>query len=185
MTGLVARLLVGSLAIALLLGCAAGGRSQSRPRDPRPVASPLPTSQSSISPQVAGTVAALRAELGVAGYRLEVLSRPYRPAEPPSLEAIPRTIFQVGLPDPADGYVVVYEFRDAAAAGATGREFAAYLGSGFGQTNYPLDAQFSLAQVGGTLVFTWWSRELSSDPVRAGPAFEAVSRVGQRIEVTK
>ena len=175
------------LAAAVAGACAAGAgrRDAAADRDTGPAASPLPTSQSSISPQVAATVVALRRELEAAGYRLDLLAEPYRPSEPPALATVPRTIFHVGLPEPEDGYVVVYEFRDAATAAATGREFATYLGSGFGQTNYPLDAQFSLAQLGGTLVFTWWSRERSSDPERAGAVFEAVSRVGQRIEIRK
>ncbi len=186
-SGAVRPVLVVLLGAAVSSSCGGGGRSaQSRPReDPGNAGSPLPTSQSSISPQVANVVAALREQLHPAGLRLDLLTQPYHPSEPAALRNARRTIFSTGLPQPADGYVVIYEFAEAATAASMGRQFAEYLGSGFGQTNYPLDAQFSLAQVGGTLVFTWWSRERSSDPERAGTAFRAISQVGQRIEVRK
>jgi hypothetical protein len=80
---------------------------------------------------------------------------------------------------------VVYEFADAELAAARGRELAAYLASGFGQTNYPVDAQFALSQVGGTLVLGWWSPERSSMPERARRALDLMRGFGQPIPVAK
>ncbi len=46
--------------------------------------------------------------------------------------------------------MVIYAFPTDAAATDAGAELARYVGSGFGQTNFPTDAQFSVAQVGST-----------------------------------
>ncbi len=59
------------------------------------------------------------------------------------------------------------------------------MASGFGQTNFPLDAQFSVSQVGSTIVFTWYSGARASDPVRAREAFFAIASVGQPFPVVK
>ena len=85
-----------------------------------------------------------------------------------ALTQTPRTVLQVVGSDPEQGYVVIYELPDAAAATAAGTELARYLASGFGQTNFPLDAQFYVAQVGETLVFTWYSSERAEDPPPRG-----------------
>jgi hypothetical protein len=140
----------------------------------------------SLTPVVAGTAAALGQRLAESGgYRLDQLRRPYRPAEPAELQQTPRAVFQVDVADPSAGYVVVYAFATPEAARDRGMIFARYLGSGFGQTNYPLDAQFALSQVGPTLVFHWWSREQAEDPDRAQGAFDVISRFGLPIEVRR
>jgi hypothetical protein len=81
--------------------------------------------------------------------------------------------------------VVVLVLGVGAAAASRGQLFARYLESGFGQTNYPLDAQFALQQAGATLVFTWWSRELAASPERAQGAFDLVSSFAVPIEIRK
>ena len=173
------------LALAFAAGCATG-ESGGRPTDGGATAGiGMATPEASISPQVAATVTALRARLTPAGLAIDQVNQPYRPSEPPTLTGVRRAVFRCRLGDPDDGYVVIYETTDPTRAAALGREFADHVESGFGQTNYPLDAQFSLAQVGGTLVFTWWSRSRSSDPERARAAFEAVAAVGQPIEIRK
>ena len=170
-----------AVASAAAAGCAAG---------PRPTDVPAPTAvttpMGSLTPVVAGTAAALRQWLAEAGgYRLDHLRRSYRPAEPAELVGTPRAVFQVDVADPDGGFVVVYSFPTAESARDRGAIFARYLGSGFGQTNYPLDAQFALSQVGPTLVFHWWSRERAEDPDRAQGAFDVISRFGLPIEVRK
>ena len=134
---------------------------------------------------MAGTLALLRNALADAGYRLDPPRVPYRPSEPAGLTDAPRTVVQVALADPEDGFVVVYQLPDEEAAGNAASELASYLGSGFGQTNYPLDAQFSVAQVGSTVVFTWLSRDRAGDPDAAQGAFDVIRTVGRQVPVQK
>ena len=49
-------------------------------------------------------------------------------------------------------------------------ELASYLGSGFGQTNFVADTQFSVSTLADTIVFTTWSQRRSDDPARAEAA---------------
>lgn len=176
------------LALLLLLALAAcapaSGGPSAVPAGDQP-APPSATPVASLTPNMATTVAALRASLGGAALRLLPATRVYRASEPASLAQVPRAVQQVDLSDPDLGWVVIYELRDPAAAAARGQEFAAFLGSGFGQTNYPLDAQFALVQRDATLVFTWWSRSRASDPARAEQAFDLLSRSGTSIPVRK
>jgi hypothetical protein len=145
----------------------------------------LPTPQASLSAQIQGTLAALDTAMAAAGFRLDPPILAYRPGEPADLGEAPRAVFQTSTADPSQGYVVIYELSDPGTASARGQEFALYLGGGFGQTNFPVDAQFSIGQVGSTLIFTWWSRALASDKVAAEAAFNAVGSVGQPIPITK
>jgi hypothetical protein len=172
--------ILGLLAAMVLGGCL--GTTESGGAGGGPT---LPTPQVSLSAQVQGTVAVLGTALQAVGFRLDPPVVPYRPAEPAGLVDAPRAIFQVSIPDANQGYVVIYELPDPGTATKRGQEFAAYLGGGFGQTNFPLDTQFSISQVGSTLIFTWWSRSLATDKVAAEAAFDAVRAVGQPITVTK
>jgi hypothetical protein len=153
--------------------------------DEADVRQPLPTPQRSSSTAVAGTVALLRDKLGQRGFQLAPPLVSYRPSEPVALTQTPRTVLQVVGSDPEQGYVVVYELTSDAAATAAGTELARYLASGFGQTNFPLDAQFYVAQVGETLVFTWYSSERADDPAAARSANDAIQMVGQPFPVIK
>jgi hypothetical protein len=132
-----------------------------------------------------GTVALVRSALLAAGRRLDPAVVPYQPSEPPSFAGVPRAVLRTDVADQEQGFVVVYEASGAARAEALGRELAAHVGSGFGQTNYPLDAQFALSQVGPTVVFHWWSPDRVEDRDRAQGAFDVISRFGQPIEVRK
>lgn len=174
-------LTVTAVTIAPTAGCAPTTSGQAGGQPPPPRSTP----QASLSTQIAGTVALVRASLNAEGIRLDAPIVAYQPAEPASISAAPRSVLQADVRDPSAGYVMVYEFPDAASAAARGAEFAEYLESGFGQTNYPLDAQFSLSQVGGTLVFTWWSAERAADRERARVGFQAVASVGVTIPVVK
>jgi hypothetical protein len=142
-----------------------------------------PTPQASLSGRIEGTVAAIRAALDAEGIRLSPPTIPYRPAEPPEVESAPRAVLQADVADPRAGYVTVYETGSAEDARRIGDAMASFLESGFGRTNYPLDARFSLGQVGSTLVFTWFSPERADDPGRAEMAFDAIAGVGQPIPV--
>ena len=166
----------------LLTGCAAGPGTE---QTARPVATATATQMQSLSPAVAGTVATLQATLASAGYRIDPLNRVYRPAEPAELAGAPRAVLQADVGDDDGGLVVVYELSEPQVAASRGQLFARFLESGFGQTNYPIDAQFGLRQLGSTLVFTWWSRERAADPDRAQGAFDLVSSVGIPIEIRK
>ncbi len=170
------------LAAAILLGGCLGSSNTGNGGGAGPT---LPTPQASLSGLIQGTVAVLTSALAAAGFRLDPPVVPYRPSEPADLVGAPRAVFQTSIPDANQGYVVIYELPDPGTATIRGQEFASFLGSGFGQTNFPVDAQFSLSQVGSTLIFTWWSRALATDKVAAEAAFNAVRGVGQPITVTK
>ncbi len=165
---------------ALLAGCLGGAGAGGGGAQPT-----LPTPLASLSAQVQGTVTLVQNALVPTGLTLNPAVAPYRPSEPAGLTQTPRAVFQVSLADPDQGFVVIYELPDPATAAARGAEFASYLGSGFGQTNYPLDAQFSIGQVGSTLVLTWVSRDRASNPDLAEAAFNAIASVGQPIPVLK
>ena len=64
-------------------------------------------------------------------------------------------------------------------------ELADYVASGFGQTNFPADTQFSVATLEDTVIFTTWSQRRSDDPERAEAAFEAIASVGTPLEISK
>ena len=176
------RWLPAALCAALLTLAACGGGSQGEPAD---VGQPLPTPQGSASAAVAGTISLLDERLAGRGYQMFPPIAPYRPSEPESLTQVPRTVLQVSGAEADQGYVLIYSFPTDAAAAAAGAELARYVASGFGQTNYPTDAQFSVAQVGSTLVFTWYSGARANDPAAVRGAFDAIRSVGQPFPVVK
>ena len=179
----------GSLVLAVCLaaaGCVPDNRAvPPRNDDPAVVNPALPTPQTSVSPQIDATARLVTQALTAKGLRIAPAIAPYRPSEPPGLTSGPRAVYQVDLGVPDLGYVVIYEFLDPTTADARGQEMAHYLASGFGQTNYPLDAQFALGQVGSTLIFTWTSASRATDDERARLAFDTVAGVGQPIPVIK
>jgi len=100
-----------------------------------------------------------------AGFQVQEPTVPFRPGETATLLSTPRLLLQAVVPaDPSHTFVVVYEFGDADAADAAGREFWAYLHSGTGRIGYPQDAQFVLRRMGQTLIFFPWSPAVSPDP---------------------
>lgn len=170
--------LVAALVSVVLAAC--GGERPIRV-DP----DPLPTPVASLGTALQGTVGLLTETLAVAGYQLAPPAGQYRPSEPASLTHVPRTVLQVMGPNPDQGYVVVYDLRTTAAAADQATELARYLGSGFGQTNFPVDAQFSVAQLGSTVILTWWSRERATEPDHLQGAFDVIRSVGQSVPVVK
>jgi hypothetical protein len=168
-------LAAGALA-ALVAGCG-GTQVQDTPR-------PLATPVASLGSALAGTAQRVTQALDAAGYRVAPPAAPYRPSEPASLTQVPRTVLQVqGEPDL--GYIVIYQLADSAQAGVRAAELASYLGSGFGQTNFPVDTQFSVAQADSTVIMTWWSRERADDDDAAQGAFDVVRAIGQQYPVVK
>jgi hypothetical protein len=180
--------LLGVVAAALVAGGCAGGTSPSAtgvtPLLPAPTQAG-PTPMGSPSAEVAGTASLLTARLSSAGFGFQLFTRAARPSEPAEFADVPRAIYQAGLADPDGGIVVIYAFPSASQAVTGASRMAAYVGSPFGQTNYPTDAQFSVAQVNATVVFTWWAASRSSDPQQAERAFDAIASVGQPVPVTK
>jgi hypothetical protein len=146
---------------------------------------PVRTPAASLGGALAGTVRLVTDTLFAAGYQVAPPIAPYRPSEPASLTQVPRTVLQIAGPDADQGYIVIYELAGNADASGHAADLAAYLGSGFGQTNFPLDAQFSVAQVGDTVVMTWWSHDRSDDPDHAQGAFDVVRAIGQPYPVVK
>jgi hypothetical protein len=172
--------LTGFVVAGMLIGCS-GAAPGGGGGGGAGVASPV----TSLSPQLQSSLAALRAALEPQGFRIDPAGRPYRPGEPGELIGVPRAVLRVDLADPDEGYVVVYDFADPAAAAAGGRRMAEFLGGGPAQADYPPDARFSLSQLAGTLIFAWWSPERSSDRQRADAAFRALGSVGQPIPVLR
>lgn len=146
---------------------------------------PLPTPLRSFDASVAGAIGAVEAALAGIGERLVMPSGAYRPSEPASLLQAPRVVRRADLADLDDGYVVIYEADGRGAAADRAQELADYLGSGFGQTNYPADTQFSVGVLEDTVVFTTWSKRRSDDAERAEAAFDAIASVGTPVEVAK
>ena len=145
----------------------------------------LPTPLRSFDASVAGTLAALESAVASVGERLEVPPGAYRPSEPEPLLQVPRVIRRVELADLDDGYVVVYEAESSGEAMRLADELAGYLESGFGQTNFVADSQFSVSTLEDTIVFTTWSKRRSDDPERAEAAFDALATVGTPVEISK
>ncbi|MGZ6271432.1 MAG: hypothetical protein ACXWPJ_05150 [Candidatus Limnocylindrales bacterium] len=141
--------------------------------------------EAGLSSAQAAAVVALRQALSPLGLQLSPVSQPVRPSEPLAFAEVPRAVYRLELADPDQGFVLIYDFADTTVAAAGARQLAGFVGSGFGQTTYPVDAQFSLAQLGSSVIFSWWSAQRSSDPARAEEAFRALASVGIPVAVTK
>ena len=158
--GLIARTRPAALALALvaagfLAGCGVGA---GRP----PQASVAPTALASVPVAIDQTRLQVESALRAGGHFLGRPNFAYRPPESGALAAAPRVVYQVLMAeDPGHGLIVIYEFPDVARAALAGREMAAYIASGPGRIQFPLDARFVLRQLGTTLIFYTWSRESS------------------------
>jgi hypothetical protein len=156
-SGLVSWLVIGGIVVA---GCGIGASGKVVTFPPASVGP-----GSTVTPAVALTRTAIVNALAPYSLQLRNADQPFRPAESARLASAPREVYQVLLPNDPDGaYIVVYEFRDAAAAVDAGNELAGYLGSGAARVNFPLDAQHSIRQVGTTLIFYTWAPSTSPDP---------------------
>ena len=95
--------------------------------------------------------------LGAANLVLADTLAPVRPAEAALLAAAPRAVFQVTLPaDPTRGFIVVYEFADAARASDAAAEEQRYLASGPGRVQTAPGTVHVIRQIGPTVVLYDW-----------------------------
>jgi hypothetical protein len=138
---------------ACLAGCGIGANGS-------PASLPVPSVGPSTT--VTGATAQTRGEIAAALSAVAVqfgdANRPDRPPESGRLRDAPRAVYQVVLPDQPDaGFVLVYEFQDAAAAVDAGNEEAGFLGTGPARVSFPRDAQHVLRQLGPTLIIFSWS----------------------------
>ena len=139
----------------------------------------------SLTPSLSAAAVAVQRALAGAGFRVEHVVQPFRTGEPASLQFMPRALLQVLLADPEDGWIVLYDAGTGERAAQAARDLVSYLQGGFGQTNFPTDAQFAVNQLDTTVLFTWWSRQRSDEPERARAAFEAVRLIGQPFPVVR
>jgi len=138
-----------------------------------------------LSASEATTVTLLRRSLATGGFQLSPVSQPVQPAVPTLFTTTPMVVYRIELADPDQGFVLIYDFAAPSAAAAGATALARFVGSGFGQTTYPLDAQFSVASLGADVIFTWWSPGRSSDPAATQAAIGLVAAVGTAVPVTK
>ena len=156
-----------SLALGLLVavgvaGCGLGANS-SPASLPATTGGPAAT-VTGAAEQTRGLIASALAAVSSVAVQFGDASRPYRPPESARLRDAPRAVYQAIVPDRPDaGFVVVYEFPDAAAAVDAGNEEAGYLGTGPARVNFPRDAQHVLRQIGTTLILYTWSPSDTTD----------------------
>ncbi len=167
--------LVAVASAALVVGCGIGA-------DGNPASFAPPSVGPSAT--VTGATAQTRGEIATAlaavpsGIQFGDATRPYRPPESGRLRDSARAVYQVVLPDqPDSGFIVVYEFVDAAAAIDAGNEEAGFLGTGPARVAFPRDAQHVLRELGPTLILFTWS---PSDPAATaeGEVAAALGRIG-------
>jgi hypothetical protein len=171
------RLVVLAILAASLVagGCAVDGPAVTFP--------PQSFGTGSTTGAAAATAGAVTRALGAVSVQVREPQTPYRPPESPTLAGAPRTVLQAVLPDePGHGYISIYEFSDAAAATAAGREMAEYVASGPGRVQFVPDTRFVLRHVGPTVVFYHWSPANSTDD-QAASVQAALETVGEEIEV--
>jgi hypothetical protein len=174
-------LLVLLLAVVSLTGCGVAAPQGSVAPPPRTTPTPEPT----VTNAVAQTRLQIAGALAAAGFQVSVPTVPFRPPESPRLAAAPRAVFQVVLPnDPTHGYIVVYEFPDAATANIAGGEMASYLGGGPGKVQFTPDTMHVLRQLGTTLIFYSWSPANSPGPDTATVG-QALTSVGQGFDIPR
>jgi hypothetical protein len=153
------------IGVLLALGLVAAGCGVGAQQSPVSLVPATVGPGGSVSAAVVQTRTAIAMALTPYGLQLEDATQPFRPAESPRLAAAPRAVYHVVLAgDPEGGYIVVYEFRDAASAVDAGNELAGYLGGGAGRIQFPLDAQHSIRQVNTTVIFYTWAPSTSPDP---------------------
>ena len=128
-----------------------------------PVASAGPSARAGGA--TATTVGAIQAALSSVAVQVGDSQTAFRPPESGRLRSAPRTVLHAVLPDQPDaGFIVVYEFPDAAAATDAGNEEAGYLGTGPALVEAPLGTQYVLRALGPTLIVFPWLPSASSDP---------------------
>jgi hypothetical protein len=147
---------------------------------------PPPVSLAPVPGVVSQTASALEAAYRQADLGFIRAQQAYRPSEPLPLQSATQTVYQVMLPrDPEAGYVVIFAAADAGGARVMASELQQYLQSGFGQTNFPTDAQFAISIYGPTVTFGWYSPGASVDPATAKKALDVLLAFGQPVPVVR
>jgi hypothetical protein len=171
------RAAVGAL-VALVVTASVGGCGIGAGSSPASLAPSSAGPAATVSAAVGQTRQAIVAALAPLRLQLDDADRPFRPSESRLTADAPRAVYQVVLPQDLDGgYIVVYEFPDAARAVDAGNDLAGYLGSGAGRVAYPIDALHTIRQLGTTLIFYTYAPSTSADPGSAKIA-EALATLG-------
>lgn len=169
-----APVVLGAFAAAILAaGCGIGASTSSASV---PIAGAGPSAR--VGGATGTTFGAIRTALSSVAVQLGESATPFRPPESARLRSAPRAVYQAVLADQPDaGFIVVYEFPDAAAATDAGNEEAGYLGTGPARVEAPLGTQYVLRALGPTLIVFPWLPAASSDPA-AGQIAAALSTLG-------
>jgi len=120
-----------------------------------------------VGPAVAQTRTELVQALGTKNLVLQDSQAQFRPPEDPTFTTTPRALYQVILPKaPQEGFIVVYEFGDAAAAAQAAAAQAAYLATGPAKVQSPFGARHIIRLVGSTVVQYSWVPAGAEDPLQ-------------------
>jgi hypothetical protein len=147
---------VAPMALALTVAACAPGVGVSAPSVPAGTPGPAAT----IGSAVGQTRNELVRVLGERNLVLRDTEAPFRPPEDPLFTSASRRVFQVILPEaPSEGFIVVYEFRDPAAAAEAAADQAAYLATGPARVQSAFGARHVMRLVGSTVVLYSWVPE--------------------------
>jgi hypothetical protein len=149
--------------LAMLAGCGPSGEAVATLAPPGATIGPART----VGPVVAQTRGDLVRALGTKNLVLQDSQAPFRPPEDARFTTTPRALYQVILPkSPDQGFIVVYEFPDPAAAAQAAREQAAYLATGPAKVQSPLGTRHIIRLVGPTVVLYSWVPQGAVDPLQ-------------------
>lgn len=163
---LASRLLLATAVVAIsAAGCGVLATQAPAPVSPAGPPGGLPIASTGIDPASAGVRAQIAAALSARNLVLDDAKVPFRPAEPPDLAAMPRSVYQVELRgDPNGGFIVVYELAGPQQASTAAASIAAYLGTGPGRVQAPVGTETVLRQVGAEVIYYRWLPGAIVDP---------------------
>jgi hypothetical protein len=148
---------------------------------------PVPTwgAGATAAPESANIRSQLAAALSARNLILDDAKVPFRPAEPPDLANMPRTVYQVQLrDDPSSGFIVAYQLGTPQLASTAGTALATYLSSGPGRVQSPFGTVHVLRQVGATLVYYRWLPGAAPDPLTPGIQ-QALETIGTEVPIPR
>jgi hypothetical protein len=152
-----------ALAASIVLGGCGIGANGSPASLPAPSVGTV-TPVSGAVDQTRGVIANALASISSVAIQFGAASRPYRPPESGRLRDAPRAVYQVLMPDlPDAGFIVVYEFPDAATAAEAAADQAAYLATGPARVQSAVGSRHVMRLVGSTVVLYSWVPEGASD----------------------
>jgi hypothetical protein len=155
--------LAAALAVAVCIAACSPGAGDGTP----PRAAPTEGPSRTVGPVVAQTRGELVRALGTRSLVLQDSQAPFRPPEDATFTTTPRALYQVILPKaPTEGFIVVYEFADPAAAAAAAADQAAYLATGPAKVQSAFGARHIIRLVGPTVVLYSWVPGGVEDPLQ-------------------